>query len=865
MNSEAIRGKEIKLTLLFSILALFSLIGIVLSALLISTDTASGKIPVTIRQWVSSGEDRRTALELTGRDDSFQPFEEDRIFAEANYVYLFLELTNQTNRHQELILHNFGSNYYTELLKPAQQGAITLARHGDIVPLSESPVRYRRAAFSISLEPGEKRELLLEYHGPRGIAVAPHLSNPLSFFHRLSAEHSRTALLYGFGLALLLFLAGSGFFLKKSYFFAAALFLGSIFFFSLRQSRILLHLIDPYTYPEWLFPLSISFNLLSAIVFGKVLLNPWLGKGGVLFLRVAVLVILLMTLLSFFILPYEFADGLNLLTFAILLFLITRLYRGIREGSIQLLWLLLSFAPWILVMVTDILFGYINFRIVQFEEDQHMLGLLSSLILLTILFLLRYRREAIPGVMEKSGSPGLTNLTTLRNTIINDLGSRISFPLETIAAAGKIVERYRKDISLSAAGRVITKEVERLRDTIETGIARYEEEKPLMVDEKLLLSRAEDANFGKIRIFDPHGEDALRLALMLQADHFSVSIESDYYQVLKGAAQGQIDVLLLSATGAGDRAIQLCRLVRGEYNMMELPIMMVLKQGRGDLVEKAYAAGVNDMLTLPFKERELMIRMASLVKLREITHHNRDLSQSEKEKNVFLYFLTHNVNTPLTILINRVQELEHLLSLDELPEIVEDLQASSQEISDIVRNVLISFRLADGRHTLFMEDIDPRPIFSSLEKEMQKKAGGKKQHLYFSVPKTAIQVRTDTTAFKGVLYNLIDNAIKYTPVEGEIEVKVLIGNHLSVEVRDNGPGIPESERHLLFRRFESLSTTPSGGESSTGLGLFVARELTRMSGGNLELIGSDSGAVFLLTVPLTAPHSQPVDQGAGDE
>jgi signal transduction histidine kinase len=284
--------------------------------------------------------------------------------------------------------------------------------------------------------------------------------------------------------------------------------------------------------------------------------------------------------------------------------------------------------------------------------------------------------------------------------------------------------------------------------------------------------------------------------------------------------------------------------------MLELPILMIAGFQADYLMRKGYAAGVNDFLTIPFDGSELLLRVQTLSKLKEVIHHNSQLARSEKEKNVFLYFLTHNVNTPLTLLINRVRELENLVNLDSLDEIVEDLRASSQEINDIVQNILISFRIADGRHTLLIEEMDLEGVLTTLKRDIAKKAEMKQQKLTMDVPDTFPAVQGDFTAVRGILYNLLDNAVKFSPPVSEISLAVIPGDPLKIDVRDGGPGISREDRGKLFNRFEPLSTQPTGGESSTGLGLYVAKELARMNGGDLEYRESSEGAWFRLSVPL---------------
>ncbi|MFP4443331.1 MAG: sensor histidine kinase [Spirochaetia bacterium] len=102
-----------------------------------------------------------------------------------------------------------------------------------------------------------------------------------------------------------------------------------------------------------------------------------------------------------------------------------------------------------------------------------------------------------------------------------------------------------------------------------------------------------------------------------------------------------------------------------------------------------------------------------------------------------------------------------------------------------------------------------------------------------------------------MLYNLLDNAVKFSPPGTGISLAIVPGDPLKIDVRDRGPGISREDRGKLFSRFEPLSTQPTGGESSTGLGLYVAKELARMNGGDLEYREFAEGACFRLTVPLS--------------
>ena len=102
-----------------------------------------------------------------------------------------------------------------------------------------------------------------------------------------------------------------------------------------------------------------------------------------------------------------------------------------------------------------------------------------------------------------------------------------------------------------------------------------------------------------------------------------------------------------------------------------------------------------------------------------------------------------------------------------------------------------------------------------------------------------------------VIYNITDNAIKYTDSGGEVTVGVsATGENVTVKIADNGPGIPDSEKDKIFERFYRLDDSRARDTGGTGLGLAIAREAVLMHGGKIEVISSfGKGTTFLVIIP----------------
>jgi signal transduction histidine kinase len=113
-------------------------------------------------------------------------------------------------------------------------------------------------------------------------------------------------------------------------------------------------------------------------------------------------------------------------------------------------------------------------------------------------------------------------------------------------------------------------------------------------------------------------------------------------------------------------------------------------------------------------------------------------------------------------------------------------------------------------------------------------------------------VDVDRNKIRQVVDNLINNAVKYSP-RGSV-ITVIIHSDDTVAgfaVRDNGPGIPEGERHKLFKDYSRLSVQPTGGEKSTGLGLAICRKIVEAHHGTIGVENIDGrGCEFLVSLPI---------------
>ncbi|MEJ5185692.1 MAG: ATP-binding protein, partial [Candidatus Geothermincolales bacterium] len=265
------------------------------------------------------------------------------------------------------------------------------------------------------------------------------------------------------------------------------------------------------------------------------------------------------------------------------------------------------------------------------------------------------------------------------------------------------------------------------------------------------------------------------------------------------------------------------------------------------LLEKAF--GWICSLTPPIlKLEDLQGRIKVLEEVRK--------SQEEKlkAKTDLINMASHEVRHPLTLIMGFTEILKdysELLSGSERKDVLEKLYRASDKLRRSVINMMEVSRMESGRMAVNMEEVDLASLLGSLKEEMLEKIPGSR--IEIAVEPNARMIRADRDKLEIILFNLLDNAAKYSPEGSPVEVKAFrSGREVLLEVRDRGKGLTEEEIGFIFqpfRRGEEGYTSSAG----MGLGLYIVSRLVEAHGGRVE-VKSDLGKGSTFTVHLPQPE-----------
>ncbi len=236
-----------------------------------------------------------------------------------------------------------------------------------------------------------------------------------------------------------------------------------------------------------------------------------------------------------------------------------------------------------------------------------------------------------------------------------------------------------------------------------------------------------------------------------------------------------------------------------------------------------------------------------------ILHDITRFKDLDKIKNEFIATASHDLKNPLTTIKGFSRMLEMAGPLNEQQkDFVNRIQGAVGTMTDLVQNMmqLITIDLSTGQKS---EPVNMGELLTGLAEEFKPQAETKKQTFDIHLPQSMAFVSGDAVQLKQLFRNLISNAIKYTPMEGSINVTVRgEGETIHIDVQDTGYGIPADDLPHIFDRFYRVKTGKNYEEEGNGLGLAIVKSIAEKYGGQVSVKSEvNKGTLFSVTLPLS--------------
>ena len=239
----------------------------------------------------------------------------------------------------------------------------------------------------------------------------------------------------------------------------------------------------------------------------------------------------------------------------------------------------------------------------------------------------------------------------------------------------------------------------------------------------------------------------------------------------------------------------------------------------------------------------------------ELKQLNIQLQKADHSKSLFLASMSHELRTPLTSILGYAEILKQGHSGDLTEKQLQQLNSiynSGYYLLNIIDGILDISKIEAGKFNLKLEEFYFNDLVNEIIEALLPKAM-RKSIMLKRVLSDNIILFSDKNRIKQILFNLLDNAVKFTPIGGEIIIKTetLNQNKLKVHIIDNGIGISKESLNKLFRPFHQADMSISKSYGGTGLGLYITKKLVNLLGGDISVHSKiNSGSDFNFTIPI---------------
>ena len=255
-----------------------------------------------------------------------------------------------------------------------------------------------------------------------------------------------------------------------------------------------------------------------------------------------------------------------------------------------------------------------------------------------------------------------------------------------------------------------------------------------------------------------------------------------------------------------------------------------------------------EVSAVPLREKSVP-ENGAVILFHDVSH----LRKVEKMRRDFVANVSHELRTPLSIFRGYLETLldDPHQPPGEMLRILEIMERHSDRLNALVEDVLSLARLESPGMELNLSEIELPEFLHGIMRDWEKRFAAKKLKSHLNFPGTLPHLEADETRLQELIYNLLDNAVKYSKPGGTVFLRAESeGNSVRISVADEGAGIPPEDLPRIFERFYRADKSRSSEQSGTGLGLSIVKHIAQLHGGSVDAKSEvGKGATITVTLP----------------
>ena len=352
------------------------------------------------------------------------------------------------------------------------------------------------------------------------------------------------------------------------------------------------------------------------------------------------------------------------------------------------------------------------------------------------------------------------------------------------------------------------------------------------------------------------------------ADTYDVSVIQDGPTALAALATVKPDLILLDIMMPGMDGYEVCTRLQANPDTRDIPVIFLTALTEDNDEEKGLKLGAVDYITKPFNPALVEARVRNHLALRhariEVVRQRdqvevalQKLRKLEQQRDDLVHMIVHDLRSPLTGLMCYLDLLAPgEADATDFEKSLCAAQKTTRELCAMVSALLDVSRLETGQMPLHCAASDVGQLTRLALERLGALTHGRRVSVH--LPDAPVWAHCDPTITGRILQNLLDNALKFTPPDGCIQITIVPEEScVCLSIADTGPGIPAAYHEKVFQKFGQVAARKQGQRSSTGLGLTFCKLAVEAQGGRIQLESEPGrGATFHLRLPLAAGKAE---------
>ena len=378
-------------------------------------------------------------------------------------------------------------------------------------------------------------------------------------------------------------------------------------------------------------------------------------------------------------------------------------------------------------------------------------------------------------------------------------------------------------------------------------------------------------NSKNILVVDDEPVNIKILTGMLATEDYNIIEANNGREALDTLEKHVPDMVLLDVMMPGMDGFEVCRRIKARKDRRLIPVVMVTALQDRVHRQQALEAGADDFLSKPIDRSELLIRIKSLLRIKEysdelyesnrlLEEKKEELKRLEKAKEALTHMIVHDLRSPLTTISMNIDVC--MMKLDEgsgLKRYLDNASYQCTRLDNMIQGLLDIYKMEKGKLELNRQLVDPNQLLREVASQYGPQMEIKQIGMNLAISQNSPKISMDLEIIRRVIANLLDNALRHTPAGGYIEIGLSTDtdlNSLVFSVSDTGEGIDNKYHNRIFDRFEQIKLKKDGVTTgSIGLGLAFCRMAVELHGGKIWVSNKSgsSGCKFSFSLPLESP------------